>query len=669
MCGLTGFVTANPGRWQYSPRGVIGGMTRTLRHRGPDDSGTFIDFDAGVALGHTRLAIIDLSSSGAQPMQSRSTRFVLAFNGEIYNFLELRGQLEAIGCRFKGHSDTEVLLEAIEAWGLTETLTRANGMFAIALWDRRHRRLVLAKDRMGEKPLYYGWTSTGFVFGSELKAVAAHPDFAGQLDRGALCSYLRYAYVPTPWSIYKGIYKLPAGTWLEVDGADAMKRGSPQAYWSLVDVALSSRNRAESISDRDAVEQLEALLADSVNKRVVADVPVGAFLSGGIDSSIVVALMQAASGTPVRTFTIGSAEASFDETEPAREVARYLGTDHTEVMVGAPEIESVIPSLPRIFDEPLADPVQIPTFLLSRMARSQVTVALSGEGGDELFGGYHRHMYAPGVWNSVSRIPGPARSLLARAILRVPPSRLDLAYSRLEPSLPRRLRQSHVGDRLHNLASALTAPDAAGYYRLLASQWPQPTAAVVDGFEPNVLLDEVLQRSGPLSFAAQMMLGDQLSYIPDMNLARVDRASMAVSLEVRVPLLDHRVVEFSWNIPDTMKVRNGQGKWVLRQVLDKHLPRELIERPKMGFAVDVGTWLRGPLRPWAEDLLGSASLRRGGVFDADIVRSRWMEHLDGRRNWTRALWAILMFQGWAEHLPSHGPSRPATGTDDLSHEV
>lgn len=644
MCGIAGFID----RSMRDADGICRSMTARLAHRGPDDSGIWVDATSGVALGHRRLAILDVSPAGHQPMLSATGRFVLIFNGEIYNHLEIREALnrERGGISWRGHSDTETLLAAIEQWGLASTLVHCVGMFAFSLWDRSRRVLSLARDRIGEKPLYYGRQGAAFIFGSELKALRAHPSFRNEIDRGALALFLRHNYVPDPMSIFDGVKKLTPGTWLEVN--ETGEFGMPVPFWSA-STLIKDRPLGTFVGDEnDAMRGLEAVLGDAVGSQMVADVPLGAFLSGGVDSSIVVALMQARSQRPVRTFTIGFEDSAFDESPHARAVAKHLGTDHSEMIVTSREAMDVIPSLPGMYDEPFADSSQIPVALVSRLARKHVTVSLSGDGGDELFGGYTRYALARSIWRVLNLIPRPLRSFGASALRLWSPQQWDRGAQTAARLMPRRLRISHPGDRMHKLADLLPAASRNAVYQSLVSHWMRPADVACDASEPRSKLLELMQAHANLEFEDAMMFWDLLTYLPGDILAKVDRAAMAVSLETRVPMLDHRVVEFAWSLPAGMRVRSAQGKWLLRKVLYKYVPRELIERPKMGFGVPIDIWLRGPLRPWAEELLSEGRLRREGFFNPQPIRQRWAEHLGGRRNWAYSLWDILMFQAWHE---------------------
>jgi asparagine synthase (glutamine-hydrolysing) len=645
MCGIVGFLDPATGGGGADLTALVQRMSACLSHRGPDDAGAWVDEGAGVALGHRRLSILDLSPAGHQPMLSRSGRYVLTFNGEIYNYLDIRREIEAAGSvQWRGHSDTEVVLAAIERWGIAPTLERMTGMFACVVWDRAERTLYVARDRLGEKPLYYGWLDGAFVFASELKALRVHPRWRGEIDRGALVLFLRHGYTPAPHSIYTGIRKLTPGAFLSVR-ADGSCRETP--YWSARDITARGVSEPFAGSDAEAAAELERLLSTAVGRQMVADVPLGAFLSGGVDSSTVVALMQAQSARPVQTFTIGFREEGLNEAEHAKAVARHLGTDHTELYVTPAEAMNVIPRLPELYDEPFADPSQIPTFLVAQLARRKVTVSLSGDGGDELFAGYNRHFIGGGLWNQIGWLPRSARDAVAGAITNVSPA----AWSRvLAPFLalaPGRLRYANPGERLHKLALVLGAREPDEIYVGLTSHWDRSASVVLSGVEPAA---PVTNGHGTAisDFTQRMMFLDLVGYLPDDILVKVDRAAMGVSLETRVPMLDHQVVEFAWRVPLSMKIRDGQGKWLLRQVLYKFVPRELIERPKSGFDVPIGDWLRGPLRSWAESLLDEARLRREGFLDARLIQTRWREHLSGRRDWQLSLWNVLMFQAWLE---------------------
>ena len=643
MCGIAGF---------FDPRGFNSAEAENLArrmasrvvHRGPDDSGVWLDGEQGIALAHSRLSVLELSSAGHQPMISVSGRFVIVYNGEIYNHLELREQLG--GVSWRGHSDTETLLAAIDAWGVSATLEKCVGMFGFALWDRKDHILILARDRLGEKPLYYGWQSNVFVFGSELKALKAHPAFRTEIDRGALALFLKYNYISAPYSIYKGIYKLLPGAFVVVRSREIDLE--PTIYWSARKCAEKRQHDLFSGDDGEAEEELERLLRQAVSSQMVADVPLGAFLSGGVDSSTIVSLMQAQSSRPVKTFTIGSYSSGYNEAEQAKKVARHLGTEHTELYVTPEEAMAVIPRLPGLYDEPFGDSSQIPTFLVAEMARSHVTVALSGDGGDELFGGYNRHYWAPVFQRRFGPIPRPLRVALAMGLTGLNPNVWDAVFRSLEKFLPSEWRYVNPGDKLHKLADVLPARSAEEMYQGLVSFWKQPEKIVAQQ-NNYVCMQPVFEGQPDLNdFSHRMMYLDLVSYLPDDILVKIDRAAMGVSLETRVPMLDHRVVEFAWRLPLSMKIREGQGKWLLRQVLYKYVPRTLVERPKMGFGIELDDWLRGPLKEWAETLLDERRLKHEGFLNPGPVRKSWKEHLTGQRNWAYHLWGVLMFQAWLE---------------------
>jgi asparagine synthase (glutamine-hydrolysing) len=632
MCGIAGLLARQAGGGLAAQARF---MADSLVHRGPDAGDAWADDAAGIALGHRRLSIVDLSPAGAQPMVSSCGRFVISYNGEVYNADALRPELERAGRKFRGHCDTEVIVEGASVWGVEATVKRLIGMFAMALWDRQERALYLVRDRLGIKPLYWAETSSALIFGSELKALRAYPGFKPELDRDALTSYLRFAYVPGGQSIYRGVKQLAPGTILV---ARAGKPPEIREFWTLAEASRAGQAARFNGSEEDATAELDALLTDAVKRRMIADVPLGAFLSGGIDSSTVLALMQKSSTRPVRSFTIGFHETGYDEAKHAAAVARHLGTDHTELYVSPEHARDVIPRLPEIHDEPFADASQIPTYLVSEMTRQHVTVALSGDGGDEVFGGYNRYFRSQAVRRFLETVPGAARGAMAAAVTSLPPSAWNALGSWAMPQF---------GERLHKLARiAVGSPE--DYYRLALSHWDNPGEVVKGGAEPKGLLwDERVNTLAP-DPVERMQYLDTMTYLPDDILTKVDRASMAVSLEARVPLLDHRVVEFSWRMIPSMKASGGVGKRILRRVLDRYVPRHLIERPKMGFAVPIDSWLRGPLRDWAEDLLAEKRLSAEGIFNPTPIREKWREHLSGARNWQYPLWTVLMFQSWKE---------------------
>ena len=644
MCGFAGFLFAH--RETDASKDVVARMAERLRHRGPDDEGSWVDEEAGVALGFRRLSIIDLSADGRQPMISNNGRYVVVYNGEIYNFLDLREELTREGARFKGNSDTEALLAAVEAWGLEAALRRCVGMFAFALWDRRERTLRLARDRMGEKPLYYGWRGKSFIFGSELKALREHPDWEGEISSDALALYMKRNCVPAPHSIYRGIRKLVPGAVLSLRAQDPPGRlPRPVAYWRAKDAVKSASTRRPALSDEEAIEQLDEALRRAVRGMLRADVPLGAFLSGGVDSSVVAALAQAQSGAPIRTFSIGFREDEYDEAPRARAVARRLGTTHTELYAGPKEALDVVPQLPRLYDEPFADSSQIPTFLLCALTREHVTVALSGDGGDELFGGYNRYFWAPRVWNWSRRLPERPRKSIANA-LAARSAGLARAYRKICPILPGRLRVEMAGDKLRKLGALLDASGLDQMYERLTTRWEGAICADENRAPENALsADPELARLRP---AEKMMYRDMTEYLPDDILVKVDRAAMGASLEARAPFLDHRVVEFAWSLPLGLKARGGEGKWILKRLFSRYAPASLIERPKMGFSAPIGAWLRGPLRDWAEELLRESRLEAEGFFHPKPIRDRWTQHLSGERDWAYHLWDALMFQAWLD---------------------
>jgi asparagine synthase (glutamine-hydrolysing) len=619
MCGIAGFWTS--GGLGRDAESVLRSMTDAVTHRGPDDAGVWLDADAGVALGHRRLSILDLSALGHQPMQSGDGRYLIVFNGEIYNFAELRRELEALGHAFRGHSDTEVMLAAFVAWGVMPAVQRMAGQFAFALWDRQARLLHLVRDRFGEKPLYYGRLGQTLLFGSELKALRAHPAFKTDIDRDALALYARHNYIPAPLSIYRGIGKLLPG---HIATINATGEIAVEPYWQLAEAVAEGRRNPLVGSDAELASAMEARLSSTIGEEMVADVPLGALLSGGIDSTAVVALMQQQSRRPVLTFTIGFDAAGFNEAEHAKAVARHLGTEHHELYLRADQARDVIPLLPAMYDEPFADSSQIPTFLVSQMARRHVTVALSGDGGDEIFGGYARYAQARDLWGTTSRVPGALRAL---------------AGAVLEPLA------TQTG-RFEITSQLLRQPSPLAAYELLMSQWSRPSRLVLGGTEPAARKLSAVPMPPGLGFVEQMMYLDSLNYLPDDIMVKVDRASMAVSLETRAPMLDHRVAELAWRLPFDAKVRGSVTKWVLREIVYRHVPRELVDRPKSGFAVPLADWIRGPLRQWARELTNPARLTREGFFDAGVVNRLHDRVEAGQAHRAHQLWVVLMFQSW-----------------------
>ncbi len=642
MCGIAGFWTPRPFGSDRATE-VANAMALRIQHRGPDGSGVWADADGSVALAHRRLAIVDLSAAGHQPMRSVSGRYELVFNGEIYNHNELRRELPP--GPWRGHSDTETLLAGFEHWGIEQTLRKAVGMFAIALWDRELRRLTLARDRLGEKPLYYGRVGEQLLFASELKAMRAFPGFAAEIDRSAVALLVRHCCIAAPLSIYQGIHKLPPATLAHFDSPG--QTAEPITYWSACDVVRRGQQDRFEGSDAEAIEAVERQLSEAIALQRVADVPLGAFLSGGIDSSLIVALMQKQAAEKVRTFTIGFHEKAFNEAEHAMAVAQHLGTDHTELYVTGQQALDLVPRLPSLYCEPFADSSQIPTILVSQIARRHVTVALSGDAGDELYGGYTRYGALGKAWSNLSRLPRPMRRLAGGTLNAV----LHGGW-RVADAIAGSLRGDHTvgpkpfGERARKLADLLAMPSREAFYRFMVSQTPHPEHYVIAAGDPSTALTTPAAWPPQASFDERMMFLDQISYLPDDILTKVDRAAMSVSLETRVPFLDHRVVEQAWRLPLHFKRRDGVNKWILRQILYRHVPRELIDRPKAGFAVPLSTWLRGPLRDWAENLLDPKTLREQGLLNADSVRRMWHDQLSGRRVWMYPLWNILMLQAW-----------------------
>ncbi len=623
MCGIVGFFRPS-GLIEDAARFDLEGMSASVSHRGPDDCGVWLDAAPGIALGHRRLSVLDLSPAGHQPMVSASGRYVIVFNGEIYNHSDMRKELELQGneVNWRGHSDTEILLAAFECWGIETTLKATVGMFALALWDRHERILTLGRDRLGEKPLYYGYQGDQVLFGSELKALRSHPAFHAGIDRDVLALYFRHGYITAPHSIYQGIFKLLPGSFVQFSGqAHGAIRPRPQIYWSLQTVVTRGLASPFVGSDAEAIGRLDAVLMRAVAGQCIADVPLGAFLSGGIDSSAIVALMQAQSSRPVKTFTIGFHEGAFNEADYAKSVARQLGTDHTELFVTANDAIKIIPRLSTIYDEPFGDSSAIPTLLVAELARRHVTVALSGDGGDELFGGYTRYQRTADIWSSLRRVPYVARKTVSLGMG---------AFAR---------------SRTARIAQYLGARNAAATYRTQLAQrhdvhkLVMSTAGCMSEAAPHAAFarDDIY---------STMMYVDASTYLPDDILVKVDRATMAVGLEARVPLLDHRVLEFAWQLPLHMKVRGRTGKWLLRQVLSKYLPDSPPARPKMGFGVPVGEWVRAPLRDWAESLLSEDRLRREGFLDPKLAREEWLRHLAGNSAGSDSVWHMLAFQAW-----------------------
>jgi asparagine synthase (glutamine-hydrolysing) len=647
MCGITGFLDTRREQTSAELEANVTRMSDAIIHRGPDDNGEWVDTAAGIAFGFRRLAIVDLTPTGHQPMISASGRFVMIFNGEIYNYAEMRNELIAAGVSFRGTSDSEVMVESIDAWGLTASIKRFNGQFAFALWDRRDRVLHLVRDRVGVKPMYYGWSGKTLLFGSELKCLRAYPGFTGKIDRSALALFTRHNYIPAPYSIYRDVHKQMPGTILSFPYDRPGFIPEPETYWSARGAVEAGLADPFTGTLSEAEEQLETLLRESVRLRMMADVPLGAFLSGGVDSSAIVALMQAESSRPIKTFTIGFNEDEYNEAEYARKVAAHLKTDHTELMVTPQEAQSVIPKLPMMYDEPFSDSSQIPTYLVSQMTRQHVTVSLSGDGGDELFSGYNRYFWGNDIWSKIGWMGSGMRNTLAGGMRLLSPNTWDDIFHVMKPVMPRSLRVPEAGEKMKKVADVVSVDSPQSLYFRLVSHWKDPESLVKGGQEPLTPLTDRSTWPDIPDFTRWMMYMDLITYLPDDILAKVDRASMAVSLEARVPYLDdHRVIEFAWKLPMSMKIHNGQGKWILRNVLYKHVPRELIERPKMGFGIPIDSWLRGPLREWAEDLLDESRMQAEGFFDPAPIQQMWREHIAGTHNNQYYLWDILVFQQW-----------------------
>ena len=662
MCGITGYIDSKGCPDPEMMISIVQKMTSSIRHRGPDDAGTWIERESGLALGHRRLSIIELSSLGKQPMMSSSGRYIIVYNGEVYNFQALREELAGRGHAFANASDTAVILAAIEEWGPQKAVERFVGMFAFALWDRTEKRLFLVRDRMGIKPLYYGWAGSVFLFGSELKALRAHPAWQGEIDRDNLLLYLRHNYVPHPYTIFKGIYTLPPGTMLPMTPygtpvpsfspfSDEVEQGfacQPQTWWSTKNVYEHGYRAVFEGSAAEAVTHLEDRLVSAVQCRMISDVPIGAFLSGGVDSSMVVALMQSQSRRPVRTFTVGFFEDLYNEAPYARAISEHLGTDHTELYVTPDEAMAVIPNLPDLYDEPFADSSQIPTFMISALARQHVTVSLSGDGGDELFGGYIRYEQAPRLWSKLKCLPYPLRLLGQKFLTCVSLNTWERMFKILRPLLPKTFQGRIPGDSIYKGAEILSATSPHQLYRFLISQFKDPCLCGNGLTEPPEYFSQGQRHVEIDDLTKWMMFTDLVTYHPDDILVKVDRASMGIGLETRVPLIDHRVVEFAATLPSGLLYRDGKNKWLLRQLLYKYVPPRLIERPKKGFSIPIGSWLKGPLKEWAADLLNEHRLKQDGLLEPRPILQMWREHLAGTRDWQYRLWVVLMFQAWRE---------------------
>jgi asparagine synthase (glutamine-hydrolysing) len=642
MCGFAGFL--DKGLISYDPEAILSAMGDSISHRGPDDCGEWFDSAFNLGLSHRRLSVLDISLAGHQPMNSLSGRFVLVYNGEIYNHLELRKLLKqgSSSTKFKGNSDTETLLCCFETWGIEATVKCLRGMFAFSVWDNQKKSLVLVRDRAGEKPLYYGWQNNVFLFGSDLKALKQHPKFNAEINRGSISLLLRHNCIPAPHSIYKDIFKLEPGNMLEITLSS--RKSKKWSYWSLKDVV--SNPKFKGTAD-EAVSKLENLALDAVKSQMLSDVPIGAFLSGGVDSSAVASLMQSQSFNPIKTFSIGFNEQKYNEAEYAKKIAKHLGAEHTELYISSKDAMNVIPKLSELYSEPFSDSSQIPTFLLSELAKKDVTVSLSGDAGDELFCGYNRYMLTNRLWKYISILPKHMRSSMAKVMMSIPIKKWD----DVSAFIPGARNLHDFGGKIHKGASVLESKSIDELYLGLVSHFINPESFVINGVEPLTSLTSKnkIKSIERLNNVEKMMALDFLTYLPDDILTKVDRASMGVSLEARVPFLDHRIIEFAWSLPLSIKIRGGNSKWPLRHLLNKYVPKELIDRPKMGFSMPVDLWLRGPLRNWAEELLNEDRLSREGYFHSELVGKMWNEHILGKNNWQHQLWSILMFQAWLEN--------------------
>ena len=648
MCGINGFYSLSLSNFNNA----ISKMNSAISHRGPDSNGSWQDSNVGIFFGHQRLSILDLSTAGNQPMRSISGQFIITYNGEIYNHLEIREEIEKKNSdlKWRSNSDTETLLEAIGTWGIDTTLKKIEGMFAFGIWDRKKRSLILARDRIGEKPLYFGWQGEGnnkiFIFSSELKALKVHPGFNADLNKDAITLQLRHNCIPAPHSIYKNIYKLLPGHYLQIHEHELKKAISPsiKSYWSISNCAIFGANNQLRENENKIINDLENNLKKSVKKQMISDVPIGAFLSGGIDSSTIAALMQSQSNNPINTFTIGFQESDYSEANYAKEIAKHLGTNHTNLFVSSQKALDIIPKLPIIYDEPFSDSSQIPTFIVSQLTSQHVKVALSGDGGDELFCGYNRYIFSKKFSNFYRFVPTILRKALSSLILSISPKKLNI----LPKFMPILNHYVNFGDRIHKGANALKVKDLSQLYYFLTSHWQNPKSVVIDSSEPGTFLNEFKPDLSNLNFQEQMMVLDCLTYLPDDILVKIDRAAMASSIETRIPFLDHKLIEYVFKIPHNLKYRDGQGKWILRKILKKYIPEKLTERPKRGFEIPLDLWLRGPLREWAENLLNEKRIKQENYFNPEQIRNKWKEHLSEKKNWQYDLWDILMFQAWLD---------------------
>ena len=648
MCGITGFYSKTSSIFDN----VILKMNSAIAHRGPDGNNSWQDKNSGIVFGHQRLSILDLSRAGSQPMLSGSGRFIITYNGEIYNHLEIRKDLKRINSsiKWKSNSDTETLLEALEFWGIEKTLNKIIGMFAFGIWDKKYRILTLARDRMGEKPLYFGWQGKGnnkvFLFGSELKALKVHPEFNSEISRNAISLQLRHNYIPDPYSIYKDIYKLLPGHYLQLKENELKKNllPNPKVYWSLIESAIYGNSNQLPLNKNNIQNDLEKRLQSSVKKQMISDAPLGAFLSGGIDSSTVVAMMQSQSNHNIKTFTIGFSEDDYNEAHDAKKIAKHLGTDHTELYCSSKTALEVIPKLPTIYDEPFSDSSQIPTFILSQLTKQHVKVALSGDGGDELFCGYNRYISTNKWSKTFNSIPIPLRKILSHLLKSISQNN----WNYLSKILPGLNENTNLGHKIHKGANALEANTLSDLYYILSSKWQNPNAIVIGSKEQETSLTKFKPELSSLNNHQKMMVIDLITYLPNDILVKVDRASMASSLESRMPFLDHELIEYVWKIPHSLKYKNGQGKWILKKILNNYVPKDLTERPKKGFGIPLDSWLRGPLKDWSENLLNEKRLSQEGYFNPKLIRDKWNEHLSNKKNWQHDLWNVLMFQAWVD---------------------
>ena len=648
MCGISGFISKD---YMHSESyiKILNNFNTALSHRGPDASDIWYDEQNRIGMAHRRLSILDLTDAGSQPMISEDGNYVLVFNGEIYNHLEIRKKLSKSS--YKSHSDTETILHAFQEWGLEKTLKNTVGMFALALWDRNTKALYLARDRFGEKPLYYGFTNDNFVFSSELKAIKKFPGFNSEINRQSLSLFFKYSYIPTPYSIYRGINKLPPGTFIKIENYGDINKSNinlnPVFYWNFKKIIENAQKNLYNISDNEAIDLIENQLNKTISNQMISDVPLGAFLSGGIDSSLIVALMQKQSNKTIQTFTIGFNENNFNEATYAKDVAKHLNTDHTELYVTSKDALSVIPLLSNIYDEPFADSSQIPTYLVSKLTQSHVTVSLSGDGGDEVFGGYNRYIFANNIWDNLKPCPNFLRFGIKNILTSISPTKYDNLNKFLK--LLGHSSINNLGDKIYKFAELLNVNNEFDVYLNLVSQWTNTNDLILNSSEPLTTITNFNSWPKLDNYTHWMMAIDTLTYLPDDILTKVDRAGMATSLETRIPFLDHNLVEMAWRLPLNMKIRNGQSKWILRQILDKYVPNELIDRPKMGFGVPIDLWLRGPLKEWGSELLNYTRLKNEGFFNPDIVINKWNEHQSGKRNWQHQIWSLLMFQNWLDN--------------------